>query len=387
MKNIVGQIPRGEDFFPRGKIIDRIYRRLDSGANIYLAAPRRTGKSAIMRFLEDNPRDNYDFIYIITASVDNATTYFKILVNSIHNLTRLGQKSFEAISKILSRIDEIEILGSKITFDKKSLDKESRYFQELEKIIKNLDTKGREIVIMIDEFPQTVENISRKYGKEAAVRFLQFNRTIRQTANENIHFILTGSIGLPTLTEKLNATSEINDLNILEVSPLSRKEAAEMINRLLKYYEIPFNEEAVGYFLEKIRYFIPFHIQLAVQELIDEYENTEKPVNNEAVDSAFTKITNMRNNQYFEHYYSRLEKTFENTEYQFALKILEQLTEKDALKHSEIKQLAEEVSLSNRYTYVLRTLEFDGYIFGRSNGKNTYSFTSPILRIWWRKNV
>jgi len=51
MRNIVGPTPRGENFFPRDKIIKRIYRRLDSGSNIFMAAPRRVGKTAIMRYL------------------------------------------------------------------------------------------------------------------------------------------------------------------------------------------------------------------------------------------------------------------------------------------------------------------------------------------------
>jgi AAA+ ATPase superfamily predicted ATPase len=68
MKNIVGQVPRGDDFFPRGKIVNLIYRRLNSGANVYMAAPRRVGKTAIMRHLEDNPRENCEFQYIITES-------------------------------------------------------------------------------------------------------------------------------------------------------------------------------------------------------------------------------------------------------------------------------------------------------------------------------
>ena len=72
MRNIVGQTPRGEDFFPRDNIIRRICRRLDSGANVYLAASRRGGKTAIMRHLEDRPREGYEFKYIITEAVDDA---------------------------------------------------------------------------------------------------------------------------------------------------------------------------------------------------------------------------------------------------------------------------------------------------------------------------
>ena len=107
------------------------------------------------------------------------------------------------------------------------------------------------------------------------------------------------------------------------------------------------------------------------------------------VDRAFVRITNVRNNQYFEHYYSRLEKTFENNQYRFALKLLEQLTEIEnaEISHSQIKQLAEECGVSQKYTYVLRVLEFDGYILTQNNGRGSCRFTSPILRTWWKKNV
>jgi uncharacterized protein len=57
MKNIVGQTPRGKDFFPRATIINKIYRRLDSGDNLYLSAARRSGKTSIMKALEDSPKE------------------------------------------------------------------------------------------------------------------------------------------------------------------------------------------------------------------------------------------------------------------------------------------------------------------------------------------
>jgi hypothetical protein len=341
-----------------------------------------------MYFLQDNPRENYEFIYLITASVDNATTFFRLLLNSIHNLKKISRKSFKSISLILKRIDEIELLGTKVTFDKKYLDKESRYFEEFQGILKKLDSKGKKIIFMIDEFPQTVENIARKSGIEAAVRFLQFNRTIRQTTNENVHFILTGSIGLPPLAELLNATVNIIDLNVVEIPPLNRQEAAKMIRLLLGSYRVIYENNVIEYLLDKIKYFIPFHLQLAAQELIDDYENRCQTVDEDVVDRALSRISNVQNNQYFEHYYRRLEKTFENNQYRFALKLLEQLaeTENAELNQSEIKQLAEECGVS-RHTYVLRALEFDGYILTQNNGQGTCRFTSPILKTWWEKNV
>lgn len=76
MRNIVGQVPRGKDFFPRNDVVDLLYRRLDAGSNVFVAAPRRVGKTAVMRHLEDRPRENYEFIYMITESVADAGAFY-----------------------------------------------------------------------------------------------------------------------------------------------------------------------------------------------------------------------------------------------------------------------------------------------------------------------
>ena len=51
---------------------------------------------------------------------------------------------------------------------------------------------------MLDEFPETLENIIETDGPEAGKHFLQSNREIRQNPeiNQHVHFIYAGSIGL-----------------------------------------------------------------------------------------------------------------------------------------------------------------------------------------------
>ena len=182
MRNIVGQTPRGEDFFPRDNIIRRIYRRLDSGVNVYLAAPRRVGKTAIMRHLEDNPRENYEFKYIITESVDDATAYFETLLDALHKLKQLSRRSIEAVGSFLGKIKEIKLGVEGVGFGFGE-NENSADLEELKALIEELDTDGTKIIIMVDEFPQTVKNILEKSGENAAKQFLQSNREIRHAKN------------------------------------------------------------------------------------------------------------------------------------------------------------------------------------------------------------
>lgn len=52
---------------------------------------------------------------------------------------------------------------------------------------------------------------------------------------------------------------------------------------------------------------------------------------------------------------------------------------------ADIESLARQKQLAENYRFVVRSLEFDGYIFRNSEGR--YRFTSPILRLWWEKYV
>ncbi len=384
MRNIVGQTPRGDDFFPRNNIVRRIYQRLETGAHVYLAAPRRVGKTAIMRYLEDNPRQTYEFKYLITESVDNATTYCQVLLESLHTLKSLPRQSLQVIGSFLRRIDKIGFAGVEVGL---SAGEETNYCEALKNLIHTLDTNDTTVVVMIDEFPQTVENIFREHGAGAAQKFLQFNRELRHEAHNHIRFILTGSIGLPTMAEKLDATEHINDLNTIEIPPLSRAEAKELTTKLFDHCEVRYTETAVERLLDQVEYFIPFHIQLAVQELIDAYLDTHETVHEASVDKVFAKIGEMRNDIYFAHYYSRLKKVFDDREYQFALALLHDLARENACSLQNVRELAQEHGLEN-YALALRTLGFDGYIYGsEADGDTLYRFTSPVLRLWWRNYV
>jgi len=391
MKNIVGQTPRGRDFFVREKLIKRLYRRLDSGANLYIAAPRRMGKTAILRYLEDKSDDAYNAVYVITEAVDSPEQFFKVVLNELFKSSAVGRIQ-KLSNKASALFDEFQERFKKLGGFGISLElgeSKTTFYEELRNLVKKLDdTQGLKVVLMIDEFPQTVQNIFRKSGKEEAIRFLQLNREIRQQACSTILFLLTGSIGLPTLAEKLGASQAINDLNIFEIEPFDREEAKLLTVRLLESGNILYSPDCIDYMLDKMSWFSPYHIQLLVQEFADE-SDLGKTVSKDSVDNVFSKITGRRNDANFAHYYERLNKTFADKELAFALDLLKILSrQNEDMNMPQMQELAEKFSLADQYPFVLRTLEFDGYIFRSVSGGSTfYRFTSPILKLWWNQYV
>lgn len=380
MKNIVGQTPRGTDFYPRDTIINRIYRRLDSGNHLYLSAPRRSGKTSIMRALEDNPREGYIFIYLNVEDCNDQEDYFRLLAEELEKsaaqgkLARLGERAKGVFESFLERVKKVKIAG--LELETAAPASRPSYAETFEQLLRDLETENSTINIMVDEFPVAVENIAKAGSNDAAVSFLHANRALRQRARSGVRFIYTGSIGLPNVARKLDPAPTINDLNIVEIPPLTVEEALDMSKQIFAGYNITVEETILRYMLDKIQWLMPFFIQLVVQLLIDESESENAPISEPMVDKVLLKAANHRNNVYFASYYDRLAKTLSDEQCETAKVILAEIAGKGQAERSIFQQQNAQV--------VLETLEYDGYIHEQGG---LFRFNSPILRMWWQKNV
>jgi AAA+ ATPase superfamily predicted ATPase len=384
MRNSLGNPARGDAFFDREKEIRKIYRALDSGASIYLSAPRRVGKTSILKYLEESPKEGYCFIYIITESVDNSNNFFKTIFDEL-------VKS-EAINRLAKISNTIKVAATFLIGKVKSVNgvelregKDANYSEILNELLSNITKDHGNVILMIDEFPQTIQNILDKEGKDAAKQFLQKNREIRQSINSksNISFIYTGSVSLFPMIEKVTELTSINDVKTVNVDPLSEEDAKEFLAQLMETEGIKLTDESLNYIITKIGWLIPFHLQLIQQELIDVYESTNEAINNEAIDRAFEQVVHSRNKPQFEPYFSRLSKLFKGNDYNFVMEILKNIALNNSLNKSTLHNLSVKHNISDA-KYIMDILEADGYIFLRTE---TYQYTSPILQLWCKKHI
>ncbi len=388
MKNIVGNPVGGNNFFPRPKIVNQIYRRLGGKANIFMSAPRRVGKTSIMYHLRDEPRDGFAFLYINTEEVSSTEEFFQLLLTELLNseavkvLIKSSEKTKSIFASVLENVKKIKVFEVEVELNYKA---ETTYQAEFQALVNKIVDEELTIVLMIDEFPTTIENITKIHGLNEAVRFLQINRKIRQVPAPTITFIYTGSIGLPILVNKMNVPELVNDLNTVEVPELSLEEAELFSKNLLDGEAIPYDAEVIPYVIERVQWLMPFFLQLMIQELIAVFEDKVDTLNKTDVDEAYKKIANRRNLLHFASYKSRLTDAFpDNDNYERANHILTHIAENELLTLDELFPYRKEYpSLDSDIQYVVDTLEFDGYIF---NHEGKYRFNSPILRDWWLKN-
>ncbi|MGE5343930.1 MAG: AAA family ATPase [Candidatus Omnitrophota bacterium] len=395
IKNIAGQPVRGDSFFNRAALVREFKQKITNGSSILISAPRRVGKTSLMFHLHDKGMKGFYFIYLITESVNNENEYFKHILGHVLNADFI--KTFKKYSKKASQFlnywtERITQIGGVSLAGGNSLN----YKDEFVKLIKEIDLEGNKLVLMVDEFPQTVENIIEDEGEREAIRFLQSSHELRQNGDisNKLQFVFAGSIGLENIVSRLNCVNLVNDLVTLRVPPLSEAESKALVRSITRVSPFSLSAANIDYILEKIEWHIPFYIQLTVQEIsymVDPPVDTEdcsekkkKAISKKLIDEAFDKLLDLR--IYFEHWQTRLRKAFKKEEYSFAKELLNMISQKENIRTGDIIDLAHKFNVPDDYKDIVNALTYDGYI-NHNDDPQIYRFNSPLLKMWWLRNV
>ncbi|WP_133994562.1 hypothetical protein [Dinghuibacter silviterrae] len=334
----------------------------------------------------DNLVQGYRYVYVDTESVYSEQDFYKKLLKEIlklEGMETLTVRFLKAAGGMARKIKGIKIAGQGIDFN--DGEHEVSYYDDLTHLLAGIPMeKDRKLILLIDEFPQTIQNIVRSKGAEAAIQFLQSNRTLRLSPDivSRVRFIYTGSIGLNHTVSTIDSTAFINDLSTLEIGPLSRADAGFLLVELLKEKGGSIAPAASDHLLEKLEWLIPFHIQLLVQELLSLEGATT--INIADVDLAFGNAIAVRNDNHFAHYYSRLKTQFKGADLGYALEVLNTIAESGTVHFIELLDVS--VKFNIEFRKIIDVLVYDGYI-NNIGDKRIYRFNSPLVRMWWQKFI
>jgi len=381
----IGHPARGDKYLERPQLTDKLCEKIRSGSSILLAAPRRVGKSSILFYLMDNPQKNFKPTFIDTESVNNENEFFKklfnLIIDTLSKISRYSKIAANFTKELGARIESIGLDGVTIG------DSRLSYYDKFLKLVKSLDLQGERFIIMVDEFAETVQNIIQDEGERKAVHFLQSSRTLRQMPEikAKIQFIFAGSIGLENVVETLNASGTINDLYSFAIPPFTRAEAKNLVRKLIDGTWYTFYDDKIEYLLNKIDWLIPFYIQLVIDEIDKlEFENEPNIITEREIDAAFLRVIEHRN--YFANWHTRLRRAYKGKEYSFTKELLNYVSENGTVSSGEIRDMAAAFEVEVEYGNILNALKYDGYLNNHDDPK-VYRFNSPLLKIWWNKNV
>lgn len=200
-RSLVGQIPEPEELYGRGDFIDHLWRMLEAN-NILLLAPRRFGKSGVMRQVLLHPRSGYLPLSFELEDVDSPEEFVWRVMKELlaHDQTRAllsHTKRLPAafVEWVKRTFDEAEFEGAKVKF-KAAIREDWR--ETAKRLLIELEKADETIIFLFDELPAMLDRIIEKQGEQAARDFLAWFRSIRLAQKDVLRrhrFIVAGSIG------------------------------------------------------------------------------------------------------------------------------------------------------------------------------------------------
>lgn len=388
-----GNVVTGDKYFSRPREERKLWRHLSQGAHILLLAPRRVGKTSLIAHIRDNPKEGYAVIYVFVQACHDEQGFYQKLLREIYSSPYISKytKAKKTLADWASKIN-FNLSASPASIDVSIKEKEKTVPNITHEMIRDvlydsLESSESKVIIAIDEFPDVLEKIADKDGKQGVESFLSGIRALCQDTefNQKVQFILTGSIGLDTLAEKLGVTDLINMLETMTVHSLKNDEATAFIDfYFTRYYpDITLDTHTKQTIISKVGWNMPYYLGLVCEQLIDIYEEEERAIVESDVQTAIDALFSAAMSTRFSHWRDRLRR-LEKIEQKYANQVLDLVSMSDEVitpamlfnisQHSDFKD-----TINSRY--ILNCLLHDGYLYQLED--NSYQFTSPLLKRWW----
>lgn len=396
IRNIVGPVPDPEELFGRKDLVEHLWRQLD-GNNVLLLAPRRFGKTGVMRHALLRPRQGFVPVYLDLEDVDSPAEFAWRVTRAL--LSNDQWRSFLSRTKGLPKklqdwvkgtFDEVGFSEAKVSF-KASVAED--WEDVTRRLLATLENAPDRALLLLDELPSMLERLTEVHGEGTACEFLAWFRTVRLQQKDTLRrhrFIVAGSIGIDVILRSLKASDKLNDFVRIAVEPISRSDAESLIRELAKSIDANLSEDHVETILELIGSPVPYFIHLFFSELAQLPTDIRKSPNRETLEGIYqTRVQGPACKRYFDHYRDRLRR-FGKAGEKAAISILSEIVSAPNGRVSESALFALYKNKRGKgwsdieFTELMNDLECDWYLV-RDPHTNEYFFMVKVIADWWKR--
>jgi len=381
-KIVIGNTATGEYYFPRPFIETCIWDEINKGNHVLIAAPRRVGKSSVMQAMLENHPENtrcfFENIQGIKSEEEYYQRFYELLVKCLDRFGK-GKKWLEIFIRGIT-IEEITTGGIKFG-DKKDFD----FAEGINRVLTEIKKNKIRVVLLLDELPEVLFNLHKQKRDEEASHILNHLRELRQNPEIRGHLslVLAGSVGIQHVVKVIEGRiNDLNDFNPVPFEPLTREEAKQYITWATPEATVQYDPSLVEYLLDRVGHYIPFFINLMLDEINKAALKTNNPLISTAdIDAAAAAI--VKNSDHFKEWKNRLNDYFASTEKTFLQEILVCIAHEGRISHQRLFDYAVKHQLQDTYMELVQGLEHDGYIFEQNED---FVFISPFLQAFWKRD-
>lgn len=382
----------GDAFYNRDIEKKYVREKIEKGEPLLLTGQRRTGKSSLLREMGrilKQESNAWSFLFVDVQSCESGAELVARLAEAVHRHPDFSSKLTvwwrSWLPTTFNAIEEISVGDLSIKL-RDSLNP-GNWRVKGEALLQQIESADKRTLIVLDEFPDVINKIHRTDGKAGVETLLDWLRPQAQefVTQKKISLIISGSIGLEPILQRLGLSIKINHLAVYRLQPWPRPTAKSCFNALANNENIIFDDAAVEHFLDQLGIYIPAHIQRCWARLSAHLQQTGKSHATRAdAEQVFRGvILRSDSNSMISHYESRLQETLGDEYYPVAIQLLDKMCDGKPLTATKIASFKGKIPNTIDIHYILSVLDHDGYL-GKDQA-NDWIFNDSLLRKWWQQ--
>lgn len=376
-----------EDIVGRDAEISRYWAILER-QGLVLSAERRVGKTHIAIKMLEQARPEFVVFYQDLEGVHSVRELLRSIYGTVERALSKSDRWKARLAKWATLLPQ-RIGGIDLT----SLDAAwpallSTAFDDL------VDIAADQTILLIwDEFPLMLYNISKREGERVAIELLDHLRALRQRHCNKLRFLLTGSIGLHlvlrTLQRSGNANDPVNDLYSATVPEMPEQDTLKLAMALLKEIKAdPKEMDAMARSIHRSVGGFPYY----VHHVVDQLQQLQRVVTHVDVEAAIDALVyDSQDPANFRYYLSRISTHYDPIDKDVAFAVLDVISRRNnPIWLEEIINLVRHKTHSvadEHVRAVLNLLVTDHYLqkqkFGDQMG---YGFRWTLVKRWWSES-
>lgn len=385
MKLIVGSPVSGESFFGRDREVKKLTGKILEGRNIYISAPRRIGKTSLMKHVFDQLISlGHTCFWIDVEGCTSPANFAGELFGVIY--AQANKNKFEKLVHHFKKIGKNIGSGanSDITQIIKGIFGSASWQTETKTQLEELAGQNEgPIFIFIDELGILLQRLlsAGESGETEALDLLTWLREVCQKLSGTVCFIIASSVGIPSLLYRYNLSGHLNHFESFPLFPWDTSIAQAFIKLVFDSYGILFDDEAPAVMTGLLGECSPFFVQLYTDTLVDDAKLRLEDQPGFTVNGNFCREVfsspqmHEKGKIQLNHLVERLRRSQSEEDVELAMQILSAVAKnKDGVSKSLINN-SEKGKMN-----LVNMLVDDGYIKAE---KDKYIFPSNYLREWW----
>lgn len=389
MTSSTGRWVSGDNFFNRERELQILEIRVRDRNHILLTGQRRMGKTSIVQELGQRlEAEGWLFLFADVERANCAEDAIADIAQAVHPVRPIASRFVTGMKRWLDdNIEEINAYEFRVKI-RAGLDAGSwrRYGEQL---LRDCAVQDKPVLLVIDELPILLNRmLEGDNGARLVDEFLSWLRGVLQGIGDgSLVLIVSGSIGLTPLVNRLGIPDRINHLEPFRLGPWDRDISIECFQRLAESYKLRVEDGVANAVYNALGVGIPHHVQSFFARLRDHaIIQRRDQVKVEDVEVVYrTGLLGPSGQNDLVHYETRLKEALEDESHTIAMEILAEAATQDVFTtraHRCLEWLYSRVvdDVQGRIADTLEILIHDGYL---ENDDDGYRFPSRLLKDWW----